>query len=550
MIMTDKLKDFIAYAGIFCCMIALFAGCCETDSTTAKPDEPPTEDRADVTIIFLGTGGGSLDGSIFQDIRDFFRAKRESYQHVKVAVQYKFSKTKKWRSEEEETDFWQRVAQNGEQYMDTTVTCREMMNWIGVKQDYTYRFILDADKPLHQLATEGLYSTENMDITHPDSLANYIRWAAEKCPARQYVLMLSDHGRGYLPNEEVGDGLYEDYYKIQAEARTRALMDDKGNYRHLTAKTLADAIRKSGIHLNTIYYDCCLMNSLEYHFEMRSLCDYIIASSYVVQNGGDYKAVIDCMAENSLDNGQAQKALASALMEHWNQENWDGKTPYYADVTVTRTDKLEQLGEQMRLFVDKLCTVYEQGTDDQRRRIDAVTAKAVRVSDKFSRFDAAKYMAQIISALPEVFDAQNRKAMEKTFNDCIAAQYYSRYLQLNAFMVDYTVLLCTEGSYFRTTWTQKSDADSKYIERATRYMADGKVEEYNGNSGYYNNENDYDYALVKTGEDNWGGTLATTFGQLDFDKITNWSRWLLLNRQSLPLYSKSGFNEEVNDDDD
>ena len=162
-------------------------------------------------------------------------------------------------------------------------------------------------------------------------------------------------------------------------------------------------------------------------------------------------------------------------------------------------------------FVERLCNTYQNGTDEQRQRIDQVTAKAVRVSDKFDRFDAAKYMEKILLALPEVYGDQFNKDMEKAFNDCILAQVYSQYLSIHAYMVDYTVLLATNGNTFRTLWDNTS---TNRLDRATLYKADGSIVEYTGVNGYYENEDDFDYALEQIGEGNWGGTLDATFGQL------------------------------------
>jgi len=114
-------------------------------------------------------------------------------------------------------------------------------------------------------------------------------------------------------------------------------------------------------------------------------------------------------------------------------------------------------------------------------------------------------------------------------------------------MVDYTVLLATNGNTFRTFW---ADTPVKHLDRATLYKADGSIVEYTGENGYFKNENDFDYALEQIGEGNWGSTLDATFGKLAFDKITGWSRWLYLNQQQTPLWSKSGFNDEVYPDDD
>ena len=135
------------------------------------------------------------------------------------------------------------------------------------------------------------------------------------------------------------------------------------------------------------------------------------------------------------------------------------------------------------------CSDWWNGTDVQRQRIDQVTAKAVRVSDKFDRFDAAKYMEKILAALPEVYGEQFNKDMEAAFNDCIFAQLYSRYLSIHAYMVEYTVLLATNGNTFRTIW---DDRPVKHLDRATLYKADGRIVEYSGEKGYYRNEDDFD----------------------------------------------------------
>ena len=56
------------------------------------------------------------------------------------------------------------------------------------------------------------------------------------------------------------------------------------------------------------------------------------------------------------------------------------------------------------------------------------------------------------------------------------------------------------------------------------YYADGKCE------GYYTGQTE---PVVST----WGNTLKNTYEQLEFDKITGWSRWLKLNKQVPNPYS-------------
>ena len=70
-----------------------FVACSVNDDPVVSSDEPidKTEDLADVTILFYGHGGGNLDGSIIENIRQFYKADESAHEKVKIVAQYKFS---------------------------------------------------------------------------------------------------------------------------------------------------------------------------------------------------------------------------------------------------------------------------------------------------------------------------------------------------------------------------------------------------------------------------------------------------------------------------
>ncbi len=113
------------------------------------------------------------------------------------------------------------------------------MKWMDAKANATFRYVLDPTQTLQRQATAGVLPDENIDFTHPDTLASYIRWAAKQCPAKRYVLLLCDHGRGFLPYQEAGDGSYVSYYDTDPRLQTRALLDDTGQSKSLTIFKLA-----------------------------------------------------------------------------------------------------------------------------------------------------------------------------------------------------------------------------------------------------------------------------------------------------------------------
>lgn len=56
-----------------------------------------------------------------------------------------------------------------------------------------------------QFTPENIYGGDgaNLDITDPSMLSEFISWAASEKPAHNYLLILSDHGRGYVPLYDV-----------------------------------------------------------------------------------------------------------------------------------------------------------------------------------------------------------------------------------------------------------------------------------------------------------------------------------------------------------
>lgn len=523
------------------CVGMLLTSCSEKDNSVVSPDETPVENLADVTLMIYASGGGSLDNSMIKKIRRLYSVDSASFERVKVTIQYKFSQPDRmsdWYDEESKNEFYAELEREGEEYMDKTINNRNYMRWMEAKGNSTLRFVVDPEQTLYRQSIESWLADENMDITHPDSLASFIRWSAQQCPARQYVLLLADHSRGFLPHEEADPN---------EVIFSRAMIDDMGNSkRHFTANTLRQGIQKSGIPFTTLYFDLCLMNTLEYQFEMKDLCDYIVASTYITKGIDFYDDLVECLAKYPQDMAAALSRTIELAMEQ--QEKDKFSDPLYMDYTVTRTDRLDRLGTVMREFVDRLCDTYENGTPEQQQAIDQATAKAVKISSMNPFYDVAKYMSAIMHALPEVYGDAFYEELKEAFNDCLVAQVYSNYLTSRDYQVDYSVLLGTQGHYMWGRWVPTADGHS--ISTIWSYEADGTLYEYNVTDPVFNDEDDvFTYTPELVVVSKWAGTLASVYEPTVFDKTVGWSRWIRLNRQEPTLWSKSGFGDELDDDD-
>ena len=522
-------------------MLAL-TSCSESSNPVVSPNEPQVEDLADVTVMIYGSGGGSLDPNLITKLRRIYDAAPESFERVKVAVQYKFSQPKKvktWPDEEAKNEFYATLEREGEEYVERYAGGKNYYRWMGAKGNATLRYVVDPEQTLYRQSKTSWLPDDNMDITHPDSLASFIRWAAQQCPARKYVLLMTDHGRGFLPHEEA------DPNEIII---TRSMVEDMGHdRRHFTAKTLHQGIQTSGIPITTLYLDLCLMNTLEYLFEMKDLCDYIVASTYSTLGICFFDDLVDCLAKHPQDMATALTRTIELAMEQ--QEQSYESVILYLDYTVTRTDRLDRLGSVMRKFTDRLCDTYENGTPEQQQAIDQVTAKAVKVSAMNPFYDVAKYMSAIMRALPEVYGDVFYEELKKAFNDCLVAQVYSKYLTSHDYQVDYSVLMGTQGHYMWGRWLKQIDKTFA-ISTIWSYEADGTLYEYNVKDPVFNDEDDtFTYTPELVATSTWAGTLASVYETTVFDKTVGWSRWIRMNRQEPTLWCKNDFEDELDDDD-
>jgi hypothetical protein len=522
-------------------MMAL-TSCSERNNPVVSPDEPQVENLADVTVMIYGSGGGSLDPNLITKLRRIYDADPASFERVKVAVQYKFSQPKKikgWPDEETKNEFYATLEREGEEYVERNAGGKNYYRWMGAKGNATLRYVVDPEQTLYRQSKTSWLPDDNMDITNPDSLASFIRWAAQQCPARKYVLLMTDHGRGFLPHEEA------DPNEIII---TRSMVEDMGHdRRHFTAKTLHQGVQRSGIPITTLYLDLCLMNTLEYLFEMKDLCDYIVASTYSTLGISFFDDLVDCLAKHPQDMATALTRTIELAMEQ--QEQSYESDILYLDYTVTRTDRLDHLGSVMREFTDRLCDTYENGTPEQQQAIDQVTAKAVKVSAMNPFYDVAKYMSAIMHALPEVYGDDFYEELKKAFNDCLVAQVYSEYLTSHDYQVDYSVLMGTQGHYMWGRWMQQIDR-TYAISTIWSYEADGTLYEYNVKDPVFNDEDDtFTYTPELVAESTWAGTLASVYETTVFDKTVGWSRWIRMNRQEPTLWCKNDFEDELDDDD-
>lgn len=112
---------------------------------------------------------------------------------------------------------------------------------------------------------ELLETCQLANMASSATLADFIRWSAETCPAEKYALVLWDHGGGALT------GLFTD-----------ELFDGDVMYLYELKQALAD----SGVQLEALVIDACLMANLETAYAVKESAHWMIVSEEVVPGSG------------------------------------------------------------------------------------------------------------------------------------------------------------------------------------------------------------------------------------------------------------------------
>lgn len=174
------------------------------------------------------------------------------------------------------------------------------------------------DRIIHTYNGIESSSVEGMSTVFRDVYAQY--------PASGYGLILSFHGAGWLPENELLNSS-----KVNREKYpTRGIM--QSNEAYVDVKTIAKALDNAP-YMDFIIFDACLMGSAEVAYELRGKSSYMVASPTEAHAGGfpynllvkrifmpgilDYKAIcddyVDSYLNKNIDDERSKTATMSAI---------------------------------------------------------------------------------------------------------------------------------------------------------------------------------------------------------------------------------------------
>lgn len=305
---------------------AVFLPACDDDKG------PSAEPQTEYTLMLYGCGGGDLDDYLLLNLEEAMLTGAND--KVKMTAQIKFS--------------------------------AKHQNNPDMKG--TRRFILqdeDGDGEYDQAET----FEASLPLYDPENLADFIRWSKQQFPAKNYILILWNHGNGWDPTTD--------------SPKTRGILaDDNLGSAWMSLDELVEGVKKSNTHLKMLYYDACLMGMLENLCGLSEVADYALGAAHVTPGlGGDYASLIGNLRMGA-NLEAAMKQYCHEVMAHWNI--YGGAF----DISLTDLSRLGPVTTALRKITDELVASYAVCA----KKYDEATCYCYRLDSYYPCFDIMDYV--------------------------------------------------------------------------------------------------------------------------------------------------------------
>jgi hypothetical protein len=150
----------------------------------------------------------------------------------------------------------------------------------------------------------------NVDMGSPATLTSFIQWTAKNYPAEHYALVIWDHGAGWKKKNIL-----------------KGAVEDATSNSWMSLPDLAQGVADSGVDLDLINFDACLMGMYEVAYEFVGLTDYMVFSEETEPGQGDpYDTILAELKENPKMTGETfSGVIVDKYLEYYEAHGRDNK---------------------------------------------------------------------------------------------------------------------------------------------------------------------------------------------------------------------------------
>ena len=215
------------------------------------PDSTPVPDSPDQTwlVMLYMAGDNNLEEELFFDFNEAERA--GSSAQVQIVAQY-------------------------DRYAGSEDDFQGDGNWTSTK-----RFYIQQDSDMSRIASTEIADLGEVDMSRSESLSDFISWAMTNYPSDRHVLIMSDHGSGWLGgwnDDDTGGNMFPGDLSAGLQNGLWAANVDR---------------------LDLIGFDACLMSQIEIASTVAPYARYMVASEeYEHGIGWAYASFLNALSTN------------------------------------------------------------------------------------------------------------------------------------------------------------------------------------------------------------------------------------------------------------
>ncbi len=409
----------ITYLMSFAVIAALMlSSCAKGDNPSTDPVEP-TQKKALYTIIFYGTIGDVSD-PIAESMWKFAQEQLKNRDDIRFTVCWKYAKPEHFKG---------KYAKPGDivkfELTDTT-------NLTKIGENYAV-----------YNPTQTLYDEQ--------FLTDFINYAAEKCPAENYILFLFGHGTGF----DAATDYEKDQRKTNTAATRRGLLYDewftaKGGVNPGDALNMYELLR--GIYnskvqqFNLIYFYDCLMGNLESLFDIHALTDYMVVSEHAMAMSNiPYEQFLKSLVQLGDIETICRRSLENIPKE------WDSEYSMIlanGDLKLLKSTEMQSLLEPAR----KLSTRLQELYPTMQEKLDTAVVRTYQLINRHNLFDFADYAHKVAELTDDAELKQIATEVDAAFDKmiiCRRESHTGHYGDLPRFTL--SCVLCNQAAYEKDT---------------------------------------------------------------------------------------------------
>lgn len=269
----------------------------------------------------------------------------------------------------------------------------------GGSRRWRQTFIPDGTTGIYRLVNDRAYTLFNDGTAHnmgaPGTLASFIDYAYEQFPAREYALIMWDHGGGSL------SGLCHDV---------------NFDYDSLSSLELNAALYSSaaaGQKLSWIGFDACLMATAEVAKIVSPYADYMVASEEVEPGAGwDYSFLKGMTAEE--DPAVTGKRIVDSYFAYYEEIGLRSTNLTLSCLDLSLIDEVADAAGDFFGSTEVSSSTYA-ALSRQRRNIRAFGRNAAQSKNDYDLIDLGSAATKLVNTRT----AAKANALKKAVNDCV-----------------------------------------------------------------------------------------------------------------------------------